>query len=158
MQPVTSRVTSVSHPKRRNPMGPLGKGVLAIWNGIAPEAEEDFVAWHVREHIPERVGLSGAARCADRVDAKSGGAIPRHLANRLRCRQQCRGGRWRNGRGAASVHRAAVPNMRRADGSAHGATARGAGHCRRAPAARSLGSERRSLGREDIARSAGPDR
>lgn len=43
-------------------MSLLGKGVLAIWNGIAPEAEEDFVAWHVREHIPERVALSGFLR------------------------------------------------------------------------------------------------
>jgi hypothetical protein len=43
-------------------MGLLGKGVLAIWNDIAPEAEEDFVAWHVREHIPERVGLPGFLR------------------------------------------------------------------------------------------------
>jgi hypothetical protein len=43
-------------------MGLLGKGVLAIWNGIAPEAEEDFVAWHVREHIPERVALPGFLR------------------------------------------------------------------------------------------------
>jgi hypothetical protein len=30
----------------------IGNGVLAIWNGIAPQAEDDFVAWHVREHIP----------------------------------------------------------------------------------------------------------
>jgi hypothetical protein len=36
-----------------------GSAVLAIWNGIAPEAEDEFVAWHVREHIPERVGLPG---------------------------------------------------------------------------------------------------
>jgi hypothetical protein len=40
----------------------LGRGVLAIWNGIAPEAEEEFVAWHVREHIPERVSLPGFLR------------------------------------------------------------------------------------------------
>ena len=40
----------------------LGKGVLAIWNGIAPEAEAAFVAWHVREHIPERVGVPGFLR------------------------------------------------------------------------------------------------
>ena len=33
----------------------LGSGVLAIWNGIDPEAEAEFVEWHVREHIPERV-------------------------------------------------------------------------------------------------------
>jgi hypothetical protein len=40
----------------------LGKGVLAIWNGIAAEAEDEFVAWHVREHIPERVALPGFLR------------------------------------------------------------------------------------------------
>ncbi len=40
----------------------LGKGVLAIWNGIAPEAETEFVAWHIREHIPERVGVPGFLR------------------------------------------------------------------------------------------------
>lgn len=39
-----------------------GRAVLAIWNGIAPEAEAEFVAWHVREHIPERVGLPGFLR------------------------------------------------------------------------------------------------
>jgi hypothetical protein len=43
-------------------MALIGKGVLAIWNGIAPGAEDDFVAWHVREHIPERVGLPGFLR------------------------------------------------------------------------------------------------
>jgi hypothetical protein len=40
----------------------IGNGVLAIWNGIEPEAEDDFIAWHVREHIPERVGLPGFSR------------------------------------------------------------------------------------------------
>jgi hypothetical protein len=39
-----------------------GQGVLAIWNGIAAEAETEFVAWHVREHIPERVGVAGFLR------------------------------------------------------------------------------------------------
>jgi hypothetical protein len=43
-------------------MALLGQGVLAIWNGIDPEAESDFVAWHVGEHIPERVGLPGFLR------------------------------------------------------------------------------------------------
>jgi hypothetical protein len=48
-------------------MALLGEGVLAIWNEIAPteipgEAEADFVAWHVREHIPERVALPGFLR------------------------------------------------------------------------------------------------
>jgi hypothetical protein len=40
----------------------LGQGVLAIWNGIAPEVEDEFAFWHVREHIPERVSLSGFLR------------------------------------------------------------------------------------------------
>jgi hypothetical protein len=43
-------------------MALLGKGVLAIWNGVAPGADADFVAWHVREHMPERVGLPGFRR------------------------------------------------------------------------------------------------
>ena len=43
-------------------MALAGKGVLAIWNGIAAEAEADFVAWHIREHIPERVGVPGFLR------------------------------------------------------------------------------------------------
>jgi hypothetical protein len=40
----------------------LGKGVLAIWNGIDPAAEGEFVRWHVEEHIPERVDLPGFLR------------------------------------------------------------------------------------------------
>ena len=43
-------------------MALAGRGVLAIWNGIADEAEADFVAWHVREHIPERVAVPGFLR------------------------------------------------------------------------------------------------
>ena len=43
-------------------MALAGRGVLAIWNGIADEAESDFVAWHVREHIPERVAVPGFLR------------------------------------------------------------------------------------------------
>ncbi len=39
-----------------------GKAVLAIWNGIAAEAEDAFLAWHVREHIPERVAVPGFLR------------------------------------------------------------------------------------------------
>lgn len=39
-----------------------GQGILAIWNDIDVEAEADFVAWHVTEHIPERVGLPGFLR------------------------------------------------------------------------------------------------
>lgn len=40
-------------------MALAGAGVLAIWNGIDPEAETDFLDWHVNEHIPERVAVPG---------------------------------------------------------------------------------------------------
>ncbi|HSV25798.1 MAG TPA: hypothetical protein VLJ17_22580, partial [Xanthobacteraceae bacterium] len=43
-------------------MALLGKGLLAIWNGITDSAEAEFVRWHIREHIPERVGLPGFLR------------------------------------------------------------------------------------------------
>ncbi|CAN5222915.1 hypothetical protein BH10PSE8_BH10PSE8_01670 [soil metagenome] len=43
-------------------MALAGKGVLAIWNGIAEEAEADFIAWHIGEHIPERVAVPGFLR------------------------------------------------------------------------------------------------
>jgi hypothetical protein len=43
-------------------MALLGNGVLAIWNGTTDAAEAEFVRWHVREHIPERVGLPGFLR------------------------------------------------------------------------------------------------
>ncbi len=43
-------------------MALLGKGVLAIWNDITDSAEAEFVQWHIREHIPERVGLPGFLR------------------------------------------------------------------------------------------------
>ncbi|MDY8108728.1 DUF4286 family protein [Fulvimarina sp. 2208YS6-2-32] len=42
--------------------GLLGTGVLAIWNGIAPGKESDFLRWHVGEHIPERIGVPGFLR------------------------------------------------------------------------------------------------
>lgn len=43
-------------------MALLGSGVLAIWNGMLAGAEADFLAWHMREHIPERVGVPGFLR------------------------------------------------------------------------------------------------
>ena len=39
-----------------------GEAVIAIWNGIAPEAREQFYEWHVHEHMPERVGIPGFRR------------------------------------------------------------------------------------------------
>jgi hypothetical protein len=33
-------------------MALMGKGVLAIWNGITDSAEAEFIRWHIQEHIP----------------------------------------------------------------------------------------------------------
>lgn len=43
-------------------MSILGHGVVAIWNGIAPEGREQFYEWHDREHMPERAGIPGFIR------------------------------------------------------------------------------------------------
>jgi hypothetical protein len=40
----------------------LGDGVLVIWNDITAEAETEFLAWHVLQHIPERVSIPGFIR------------------------------------------------------------------------------------------------
>jgi hypothetical protein len=40
----------------------LGKGALIFWNGISPGGDEEFLSWHVSEHIPERVGVPGFLR------------------------------------------------------------------------------------------------
>lgn len=40
----------------------LGKGALAIWNGITAEGADDFYRWHNTEHMPERVGVPGFLR------------------------------------------------------------------------------------------------
>lgn len=39
-----------------------GNGVLAIWNGIAPGQETEFLRWHVGQHLPERMGVPGFLR------------------------------------------------------------------------------------------------
>ncbi|HUZ63608.1 MAG TPA: hypothetical protein VMU82_07835 [Acetobacteraceae bacterium] len=39
-----------------------GEAVVAIWNGIAPEGQAEFYAWHLHEHMPERVGIPGFRR------------------------------------------------------------------------------------------------
>jgi hypothetical protein len=43
-------------------MALLGAAVLAIWNDIAPGGDDEFIHWHTREHIPERVGVPGFLR------------------------------------------------------------------------------------------------
>lgn len=39
-----------------------GEGAIAIWNGIADTGRDEFYAWHLREHMPERVGIPGFLR------------------------------------------------------------------------------------------------
>jgi hypothetical protein len=39
-----------------------GEAVVAIWNGIAPEARVGFYDWHMNEHMAERVGIPGFRR------------------------------------------------------------------------------------------------
>jgi hypothetical protein len=43
-------------------MALLGKAVVAIWNDITPEGRSNFIEWHNRQHIPERVGIPGFHR------------------------------------------------------------------------------------------------
>ena len=43
-------------------MSLLGGAVLAVWNDIAPEARSEFMEWHNREHIPERMAITGFRR------------------------------------------------------------------------------------------------
>jgi hypothetical protein len=43
-------------------MSLAGEGLIAIWNGVTPEAREDIYEWHNREHMPERVGIAGFRR------------------------------------------------------------------------------------------------
>ncbi len=39
-----------------------GEAVVAIWNGITPEGRAEFYAWHLQEHMPERVDIPGFRR------------------------------------------------------------------------------------------------
>ena len=43
-------------------MSLFGSGIIAIWNDITDEGRANFYEWHDREHIPERVGISGFLR------------------------------------------------------------------------------------------------
>jgi hypothetical protein len=49
----------------------LGSGVLAIWNNVTPGTDDEFVRWHVREHIPERVSIPGFLRARRYVGSAS---------------------------------------------------------------------------------------
>lgn len=58
-------------------MALLGNAVLAVWNEVAPEAEDDFNEWYFREHIPERTLVPGLVR-GRRYRAEHGS--PRYMA------------------------------------------------------------------------------
>ena len=53
-------------------MSLAGKGVIAIWQDLAPEARQDYYEWHNRQHVPERLSIPGFRR-ARRFIAVSGG-------------------------------------------------------------------------------------
>src|SRR5947208_4152320 len=36
-----------------------GAALLALWNDIRPQREAEYDRWHTREHVPERVAVSG---------------------------------------------------------------------------------------------------
>lgn len=40
-------------------MGLPGQGFLAIWNDVVASDEDEWLRWHTREHMPERVGVPG---------------------------------------------------------------------------------------------------
>jgi hypothetical protein len=42
--------------------GLAGEAFVAIWHDIAPEGVEEFLDWHHREHMPERLGVPGFRR------------------------------------------------------------------------------------------------
>lgn len=42
--------------------GLAGEAFVAIWHDIVPEGIEEFLDWHHREHMPERLGIPGFRR------------------------------------------------------------------------------------------------
>jgi hypothetical protein len=55
----------------------LGNAILAVWNEVDPDAEDDFNEWYLREHIPERTMVPGLLR-GRRYRAAEGS--PRYMA------------------------------------------------------------------------------
>lgn len=42
--------------------GLAGTGLVVIWNGIRDDKREDFMEWHPRQHMVERLGIPGFLR------------------------------------------------------------------------------------------------
>ena len=36
-----------------------GEAFLAIWHDIDPPQQEEYMEWHTREHMPERISIPG---------------------------------------------------------------------------------------------------
>src|ERR1019366_10491028 len=58
-------------------MALLGNAVLAVWNEVDPDFEDDFNEWYFREHIPERTMVPDLTR-GRRYRAEEGS--PRYMA------------------------------------------------------------------------------
>jgi hypothetical protein len=43
-------------------MSLIGRGIVAIWHDLLPEARDEFYEWHGREHMPERLDIPGFRR------------------------------------------------------------------------------------------------
>ncbi len=53
-------------------MSLAGKGVIAIWQDLIPEAKQDYYEWHNRQHMPERLSIPGFRRARRFVAVKGG--------------------------------------------------------------------------------------
>jgi hypothetical protein len=54
-----------------------GQGLLSLWNGFEESRREEYDLWHTRQHVPERLGVSGMLR-ARRYD-RGLGPLPEFL-------------------------------------------------------------------------------
>src|SRR5262245_21382480 len=43
-------------------MALAGSGAVCIWNDITPQGRDEFYAWHLHEHMPERAAIPGFRR------------------------------------------------------------------------------------------------
>ena len=56
-------------------MSLFGRGVVAIWHGLAEPGRRNFYEWHNTEHMPERAGIAGFVRGRRYHDLKQPGEL-----------------------------------------------------------------------------------
>lgn len=56
-------------------MSLFGRGVVAIWHGLAEPGRRNFYEWHNTEHMPERAGIAGFVRGRRYHDMKQPGEL-----------------------------------------------------------------------------------